>query len=599
MVVVTGATGHVGNALVRLLRERGEQVRAMAMPGEDTKSIEGLGVEIVRADVRDIASLRPAIRGADVLYHLAGIIAIRPGAEELMRSVNVTGTVNVARVARELGVRRMVHVSSIHALGRPPLGVTIDETVGFEPDNPAGEYDRTKAQASVALLEEVRLGLDAVIVCPTGIVGPDDYRESEVGQLLRGWLRRHPHLVVRGGFDWVDVRDVVRGMVLAAERGRRGEAYILSGTRVTVKRLYQLVRREAGHHAPSISIPFRLALWAAPLTVWLSGLLGKRAKYTVYSLETVASNSVVTCAKARRELGYVPRALEETVADTVAWWRAAARRAPVSASGSGKVAVVTGASSGIGALVAGRLASAGYRVVLVGRRQDRLEEVARRIEESGGIAEPLVADLATAAGPRLVYEHVVDRYGAADVLVNNAGFGWYGYYADMPWETASEMIAVNASAVANLVSLFLPGMRTRRSGHIVNLSSVAGSIPSQGVAVYCATKSFVDSFTTALYRELRGSGVHVSAVRPGPVLTEFYRTASRLPSSRPVPAERFAISAAVVAQSVMGLLQRPRRAAYVPGTLRITPWIEFSFGWIIDRVGPFLLRHRPAASPIA
>jgi hypothetical protein len=388
-------------------------------------------------------------------------------------------------------------------------------------------------------------------------------------------------------------------MVLAAERGRSGEAYILSGTRVTVRRLYQLVRSAAGHRAPSLSIPYRLALWAAPFTVKLSRWLGRKAKYTVYSLETVASNSVVSNAKARRELGYEARPLAQTIADTVAWWRAAMARStgapkPAAQPGRGKVAVVTGASSGIGALVARRLATSGYRVVLVGRRQDRLAEVARQIEEAGGEAETLVADLADRNGPRLVYEHVADRHGAADVLVNNAGFGWYGYYADMPWETASGMIAVNATSVANLVSLFLPGMRARRSGHIVNLSSVAGSIPSQGVAVYCATKSFVDSFSTALYRELRGSGVHVSAVRPGPVLTEFYRTASRLPRSSPVPAERFAISPAVVAQAVMRLLLHPRRAAYVPGSLRITPWVEFSFGWIMDRIGPFLLRNRPA-----
>jgi dihydroflavonol-4-reductase len=595
MVVVTGATGHVGNALVRLLVSKGERVRAMAMPGEDACCLDALGVDVVRADVLDPGSLKPLLAGADVVYHLAGIIAIRPGAEELMRSVNVTGTMNVARAAREAGVRRMVHVSSIHALRRPALGVTIEETAGFDPDNPAGEYDRTKAQASVALLEEAKRGLDVVIVCPTGIVGPEDYRGSEVGQMFRTWLRRRPHLMVDGAFDWIDVRDVARGMVLAAERGRRGDVYILSGTRTTVREFYQLVKMAAGHRAPALSIPFRLALRAAPVMVRIAGRLGRQAKFTVYSLETLASNSVISSAKARRDLGFVTRPLEQTVMDTVAWWRARLRP-PVAQLGRGKVAVVTGASSGIGALVASRLGSLGYHMVLVGRRQDRLVEVAREIEERGGSAEALVADLATPEGPRLVHQHVTARHGGADVLVNNAGFGWYGYYADMPWETAADMIAVNATAVASLASLFLPGMRARGSGHSIKLCSVAGSIPSQGVAVYCATKSFVDSFTTALYRELRGSGVHASAVRPGPVLTEFYRTAARLPSARPVPAERFAISAAVVAQSVVALLRRPRRVAYVPGTLRITPWIEASFGWIIDRVGPLLLRHRPVVT---
>jgi len=376
MVVVTGAAGHLGNALVRLLRSRGESVRAMAMPGEDTGSIDGLGVEIVRADVRDARTLPAVIGGADVLYHLAGIVAIRPGAEELMRAVNVEGTKNVARAARELGVRRMVHVSSIHALSRPPLGVTIEESAGFEPDNPAGEYDRTKAQASVALLEEARLGLDVVIVCPTGVVGPEDFRGSEVGGLVRSWLRRRPHLVVRGAFDWVDVRDVAQGMVLAAERGRSGETYILSGTRVEIRELYRLVAEAAGHRAPAVAIPFGLALRAAPLAGTVCRWLKRPIRYTPYSLETVASNSVISCAKAARELGYSPRPLRETIADTVAWWREALRRpAPAPSFGRGKVAVVTGASSGIGALVAERLATAGYHVVLVGRRRERMEVV--------------------------------------------------------------------------------------------------------------------------------------------------------------------------------------------------------------------------------
>jgi short-subunit dehydrogenase len=191
-----------------------------------------------------------------------------------------------------------------------------------------------------------------------------------------------------------------------------------------------------------------------------------------------------------------------------------------------------------------------------------------------------------------VFDQVMERYGGIDVLVNNAGFGWYGWCSDMPWATAQDMLQVNNAALTQLIVLFLPVMRRAGRGHVINVSSVAGSLPSQGVALYSATKSFVDALTTALYRELRGSGVHVSVVKPGPVLTEFYRTAERLPFGGPVPGERLAVKPQAVADAILRLLARPRRAAWVPGGLRIMPWVEASFGWVLDRLGPLLLRRR-------
>ncbi|HSV91510.1 MAG TPA: SDR family NAD(P)-dependent oxidoreductase, partial [Desulfobacterales bacterium] len=217
---------------------------------------------------------------------------------------------------------------------------------------------------------------------------------------------------------------------------------------------------------------------------------------------------------------------------------------------------------------------------------------AAAIRDAGGMADVLAVDLARPEGPQAVFDHVMERHRGLDVLVNNAGFGWYGYASDMPWVTAQDMIQVNNAALVQLIMLFLPVMRRADRGHIVNVSSVAGSIPSQGVALYSATKSFVDSLTTALHRETHGTGVHVSMVKPGPVLTEFYRTAESLPGGATVPAERFGVSPEAVARAIMSLLVRPRRAVYVPGPLRILPWIEFSFGWIMDRLGPLLLRRR-------
>ena len=253
-----------------------------------------------------------------------------------------------------------------------------------------------------------------------------------------------------------------------------------------------------------------------------------------------------------------------------------------------KIAVVTGASSGIGAATARQLAQAGMKVVLVARRLEKLLEVRAGITSAGGKAEIIAADLRSETERERVFEQV----GAADVLVNNAGFGWYGYYSDMSWTTAHEMLDTNVAATAHLTSLFLPGMRERNCGHIINVGSISGSIPSQGIALYGATKAFLDNFTTALVRELRGTRVHASVVRAGPVRTEFGEAALGRENGGHVPTEKVGVTSEVVAWEIWKLLLRPRRVIYVPRWLGIVPWAELSFGWIIDLMGPLLLKRR-------
>lgn len=255
-----------------------------------------------------------------------------------------------------------------------------------------------------------------------------------------------------------------------------------------------------------------------------------------------------------------------------------------------KVAVVTGASSGIGTATARRLAHEGMRVVLVARRLDRLENLAGEIQQAGGQAHILAADLAQESERTRVFDEVQRQFGKADILVNNAGLGWYGYGDEMSWKTAWEMLQVNIEAVVQLTLGFLGDMRERNAGHIINIGSISGSIPSQGVALYGATKSFLDNFTTALYRELTGTHVHISVVRAGPVRTEFGEAALALENGGHVPTERMGIPAEAVANRVWGLIRHPRRLIYFPDYLRVIPWVELTFGWIIDRLGPLLLK---------
>ena len=256
-----------------------------------------------------------------------------------------------------------------------------------------------------------------------------------------------------------------------------------------------------------------------------------------------------------------------------------------------RIAVVTGASSGIGAVTARRLAAAGYRVVMVARREDKLRRIADEIEACGGATDVLATDLSRPEGVRAVYDRVIERGEGIDVLVNNAGFGWYGYASDMPCETAREMIHVNNAALTELIVLFLPLMRGGGRGHVINVSSIVGGFPSPWAALYSATKSFIDTLTTALHRELRGTGVHVSAVRPGPVLTEFYQSVVKRSEGRSIPVERF-VPPEAVADAIMRLLVHPRRAVYVPKRFWVIPWLEFGFGWLIDRVAVLLIRRQ-------
>jgi len=304
---------------VRELLAQKQCVRTMVLPNDNCASLEGLNVERVTGNVLEPKTLAHAMEGVDVVYHLAGIISIMPGAETLMRKVNVDGVRNTAQAALKAGVRRMVHISSIHAFQRMPHGICIDEHIPFAPDSPAGAYDRTKAEGTLAVLETVEQGLDAVIACPTGIIGPYDYLDSEMGNVIRNFTQKKLHFLVKGAYDFVDVRDVAKGLTLAAEKGRAGETYILSGARIEIAQIKQVVQEFVGIHTPHIVAPMWLAELFARLAEPFYRLTHAIPKFTQYSLRTVQDNCDFSHAKAETELGYTPRPLRESIADVLTW----------------------------------------------------------------------------------------------------------------------------------------------------------------------------------------------------------------------------------------------------------------------------------------
>lgn len=258
----------------------------------------------------------------------------------------------------------------------------------------------------------------------------------------------------------------------------------------------------------------------------------------------------------------------------------------------GKTVLITGASSGIGRALALDLAADGAQVILVARRIELLNDIQQQIEKNGGKAEVKECNLADQNARRDLVAQILTEGKTIDILVNNAGFGWYGFYQDMPEDVMESLVEVNINAMLALTRTLLPHMQARKQGQILNIGSIAGGFPNQGIAVYSASKAFMDAFTTSLHRELRGSGVDASVVRLGPVKTEFFDTARGMKNGRRVPGELFAISVDRATKAIKHVIVHPRRAAYIPSYMRCTRAIEYLFGGLIDRLGPLLLRKR-------
>jgi dihydroflavonol-4-reductase len=319
MILVTGATGHIGNVLVRQLIKNGEKVRALIWQGEDTSPLEGLEIEKFEGDVLEIKSLKSAFQGIEMVYHLAGVISIMPGRQPRVWRVNVEGTRNVIRAAKQAGIKRLIYTSSIHAIKRIETGL-IDESLPYDVNNPYGAYDNSKAQASLDVQHAAHDGLDAVIVCPTGVIGPYDFRRSEMGQVILDAVNQKPSPYIDGAYDFVDVRDVASGLMLAAEKGRQGESYILSGTHISVRYLLETIQEITGKGFFRFKLPRQFAELCAKFTPLYYSLTKSKPRFTPYSLEVLKSNSHISHAKATTDLGYHTRPFYESLKDTVLWF---------------------------------------------------------------------------------------------------------------------------------------------------------------------------------------------------------------------------------------------------------------------------------------
>lgn len=318
-IAVTGANGHIGCNLCRHLIEHGHQVRALVH--RNNQGIKGLSMGFVPGDLMDPGSLYPFLEDIEVVFHLAAVISIKARDKDEIFRQNVGGTENIIEASRKEGIRRFIHFSSIHALVNKPLDQVMDERRPLATQDKI-IYSRTKALAEEVVLESVKGGLDAVILSPTAVIGPYDYAPSLLGRaLIQMYLGKLPALV-NGGYDWVDVRDVVKAAVVAIEKGSAGERYILSGHWRNLRDLSRLVSASSRRKPPLISVPIVLAQVALPFLKLYCRLIGTEPLYTQDSLTILRTgHKNISHEKASREFGFSPRPLEETIEDALVWYR--------------------------------------------------------------------------------------------------------------------------------------------------------------------------------------------------------------------------------------------------------------------------------------
>jgi dihydroflavonol-4-reductase len=323
-VLVTGASGFVGAAVVRALLARGRKVRALLRPQSDRRNVEGLDVEMRLGTLEDAASLSAALEGCGALYHVAADYRLWVRDESQMMKANVDGTRSLMLAALERGIARVVYTSSVATLGIASEGGVADETTPSKLADMIGPYKRSKFMAEEVVRGLVaERGLPAVIVNPSTPIGPRDVKPTPTGRMIVEAASGRMPAFVDTGLNIVHVDDVAAGHLLAEEKGAIGERYILGGENLTLAEILRRIALLTGRKPPSVSIPIP-AIWPIALgaEAW-ARFSGKEPFVTCDGLRMARKKMFFSSAKAERLLGYRARPAQEALADAVAWFRAA------------------------------------------------------------------------------------------------------------------------------------------------------------------------------------------------------------------------------------------------------------------------------------
>ena len=320
---VTGATGFLGSHVARVLSEQGAELRLLVRPTSNLKNLQGLRAETVSGDLRDAASLEKAMSGCDTVFHVAADYRLWvPDPAEMYRS-NVAGTRAILEAARKTGVRRVVYTSSVGTIGFTSDGKPADEDSPVALTDMIGHYKRSKFMAEQIALEAGRSGMHVVTVNPTTPVGEQDVKPTPTGRIVLDFLKRKFPAYVETGLNLVDVRECARGHVMALEKGKSGERYILGGEDLTLKQILDKLAKLTGLPSPKVKLPYFFAFAAGVVDEAITaGLLHREPRATVDTVRMGKKKMFASSAKAERELGWKLVPAEDALRRAVEWFRA-------------------------------------------------------------------------------------------------------------------------------------------------------------------------------------------------------------------------------------------------------------------------------------
>jgi dihydroflavonol-4-reductase len=319
--LVTGATGFVGAAVARALLGERWQVRVLARRGSDRRNLQNLDVEVSEGDLGDIGSLERAAQGCDGLFHVAADYRLGARDPAELYRVNVEGTRNVLSAAQRSGVRRIVYTSSVATIGIPADGTPGDEQSANSLDNMIGHYKRSKYLAEEVVREAAQGGLSVVIVSPSTPVGPGDVKPTPTGSLVLDAAAGRMPAYVDTGLNIVHVDDVAAGHLLAFERGKPGERYILGGQDMSLREILAVIARLEGRNPPRLRLPYGLVLPIAYVAEGFARLTGRSGRITLEGVRMSRKKMFFSSAKAARELGYRWRPPVQAFEDAIRWFR--------------------------------------------------------------------------------------------------------------------------------------------------------------------------------------------------------------------------------------------------------------------------------------
>jgi dihydroflavonol-4-reductase len=321
MDLVTGGTGFVGAHVVRALVARGRSVRCLVRTGSRRDNLEGLPVEIVSGDLSDLSSLRGALRGVDALFHCAADYRLYAKDPPEIYAANVGGTENILQAAFDAGVARVVYTSSVGALGREPNGSPANESTPVSRGQMTGHYKKSKFDAERVAEAWAKRGLPVVIVNPSTPVGELDIKPTPTGQMIVDFLNRRMPAYVETGLNLVDARDVAEGHILAAERGRIGEKYILGNRNMTLKEILDVLSRQTGLPSPRLRLPHWIPVAAAAIDTAAARLTGRVPKIPLEGVRMSRYKMFFDSSRAVRELGFPQSPVEAALGRAVVWFR--------------------------------------------------------------------------------------------------------------------------------------------------------------------------------------------------------------------------------------------------------------------------------------